>query len=71
MSNTNILSIEKQNLLLTCQKSLEDSKTSNTSNTHLYKQTNKFLKCDNFFDKKKIEHMLIPKYKEWINIYNF
>ena len=66
MSNINIISIEKQNLLLTCFKSLEDNE-----GQHNYKQTNKILKCDNFFNKAKIDNMLIPKYREWIKIFNF
>jgi len=66
MSNINIISIEKQNLLLTCFKSLGDNQEQNN-----YKQTNKVLKCDNFFNKVKINNMLIPKYREWVKIFNF
>ena len=65
-SNINIISIEKQNLLLTCFKSLGDNQEQNN-----YKQTNKVLKCDNFFNKVKINNMLIPKYREWVKIFNF
>jgi len=64
MSNTNILTIEKENLLLTCYKNNEE--TNKTGKKH-----NDVLKCNNFFDKKKIEGITIPKYKEWIKIYNF
>ena len=61
MSNTNILTIEKENLLLTCYKNNEDNN----------KKVNKILKCDNFFEKKKIDSITLPKYKEWIKIFNF
>ena len=64
MSNTNILTIEKENLLLTCYKNSEE--TNKTGKKH-----NDVLKCNHFFDKKKIEGITIPKYKEWIKIYNF
>jgi len=65
ISNLNIISIEKQNLLLTCYK--------NSAETDIkkYQQTNKILKCDNFFDKGKIDDMLVPKYKEWTKIFTF
>ena len=64
MSNTNILTIEKENLLLTCYKNNEE-------NNKKGQKHNDVLKCNNFFDKKKIEGITIPKYKEWIKIYNF
>jgi len=66
MSNTNILSIEKQNLLLTCYKNLDEDE-----DQHKYKQTNKILKCNNFFNKNKLDTMIIPKYREWIKVFNF
>ena len=65
MSNLNIVSIEKQNLLLTCYKNIGET------DIKKYQQTNKILKCDNFFNKEKIDDMLIPKYREWIKIFNF
>ena len=65
MSNLNIISIEKQNLLLTCYKNIAET------DVKKYQQTNKILKCDNFFDKGKIDDMLMPKYREWIKIFNF
>ena len=61
----NIISIEKQNLLLTCYKNIAET------DVKKYQQTNKILKCDNFFDKGKINDMLMPKYREWIKIFNF
>ncbi len=61
MSNTNILTIEKANLLLTCYKNMEEND----------KKANNVLKCNNFFDKNKIDGITLPKYKEWIKIYNF
>jgi len=61
MSNTNILTIEKANLLLTCYKNIEENN----------KKVNNVLKCDNFFNKKKIDSITVPKYKEWIKMYDF
>ena len=68
MSNLNILNLEKQNLLLTCYKNFEEK---NTIDRKKFQQTNKILKCNNLFNRNKIETMLIPKYKEWIKIYKF
>ena len=69
MSNLNILSIEKENLLLTCYKNLYNKEQEGDIKT--YKKYNKTLKCDNFLNKKKSETIDIPKYKEWIKIFNF
>ena len=66
MSNINILAIEKQNLLLTCYKNLGEDDLENK-----YAETNKILKCNNFLDEKKIDNMIIPKYKEWVKTFNF
>ena len=66
MSSINTLAIEKQNLLLTCYKNLgEDDKEGK------YSETNKILKCENFLDEKKLDNMIIPKYKEWVKIFEF
>ena len=66
MSDTNILSIEKQNLLLTCFKSLGEKEDSDK-----YKNINKILNCNNFLNEKSIDTMLKPKYNEWIKIFKF
>ena len=78
MSNINIQAIEKQNLLLTCYKNLYENKNTSDSDSGdsksdkiKYNKTNKILKCNNFFNSKVSEHMLIPKYKEWVKIFNF
>ena len=76
MSNINIVAIEKQILLLTCYKNLyedneDNKKNEDVKNLDKYKQTNKILKCNNFFNKKNIDNMLIPKYREWIKIFKF
>jgi hypothetical protein len=73
MSNINIVAIEKQILLLTCYKNLYEDNENNEDGKNLdkYKQTNKILKCNNFFNKKNIDNMLIPKYREWIKIFKF
>jgi hypothetical protein len=61
MSNLNSISIEKQNLLLTCYKQKYERKT----------KINNSLQCDNFLNKNKLKNILIPRYKEWIKIYKF
>ena len=66
MSTINILAIEKQNLLLTCYKNLGEDELENK-----YAETNKILKCNNFLNEKKIDDMIIPKYKEWIKTFHF
>ena len=73
MSNINVVAIEKQILLLTCYKNLyeKDENDEDGKNLDRYKQTNKILKCNNFFNKKNIDTMLTPKYREWIKIFNF
>ena len=65
LGNTNVLSLEKQNLLLTCYKSYDENDYNKTKNI------NKILKCDNFLNDKQISTILIPKYKEWIKTFNF
>ena len=64
MSNLNIISIEKQNLLLTCFKSQGE-------NVENIKNVNEILNCNQFLNEKSIDKMILPKYKEWINIFNF
>jgi len=64
MSNINILSIEKENLLLTCFKNVYSYNPKDN-------KFNKNLKCNNFFNKNKIDSITIPKYREWIKIFNF
>ena len=60
MSNLNSISIEKQNLLLTCYKQKFNLKSKNN-----------VLQCDNFLNKNKSDTISIPKYREWIKIFNF
>jgi hypothetical protein len=73
MSAINILSVEKQNLLLTCFQQLyvKNSHNDNHSDKKQSSKANKILKCDNFFNKKKIDTISIPQYREWIKIFNF
>ena len=55
MSDINVETIEKQNLVLTCFTSISD----------------KVLNCNYFLNKNIVQSMLIPKYKEWINMFTF
>jgi uncharacterized FlaG/YvyC family protein len=59
MSNLNTISIEKQNMLLTCYK---DSKN---------ELLQKYLKCDNFLDADNLQTILVPRYNAWIKKYQF
>ena len=67
MSDTNILSIEKQNLLLTCYKNESDEKQEDKT----YKKTNKILRCDKFLNPKNIKNIVESKYKEWVKTFDF
>lgn len=70
MSNLNTMSIEKQNLLLTCYKDSKnkDGKDSKDSKND---KLNKYLKCDNFLDKDNLQTILVPRYNAWIKKYQF
>ena len=67
MSDTNILSIEKQNLLLTCYKNESEEKQEDKT----YKKTNKILRCDKFLNPKNIKNIVESKYKEWVKTFDF
>ena len=67
MSDTNILSIEKQNLLLTCYKNESEEKQEEKT----YKKTNKILRCDKFLNPKNIKNIVESKYKEWVKTFDF
>ena len=75
MSDTNILSIEKQNLLLTCYKNENEEQHNRNgesdSKSKKYKRTNKILKCDKFLNPKNIKNIIEPKYKEWVKKFSF
>ena len=59
ITNLNVMSIEKQNLLLTCYKDGQNPKLK------------KYLKCDNFLDKDKLVMIQKPRFEEWIKKYGF
>ena len=81
ISNLNTINIEKQNLLLNCYKENQDK------NKNYYKKTkkNKIIKnnvsntydikykiyCNKLLNKNTVKELLIPRYKEWIKMYNF
>jgi hypothetical protein len=67
MSNLNTMSIEKQNLLLTCYKDSKDSKDKDSKHEKL----KKYLKCDDFLDKDNLQTILVPRYNAWIKKYQF
>lgn len=59
ISELNVMSIEKQNLLLTCYKDGQNPKLK------------KYLKCDNFLDKDNLVLIQKPRFEEWIKRYAF
>lgn len=59
ITNLNVMSIEKQNLLLTCYKDSQNPKLK------------KYLKCDSFLDKDKLVMIQKPRFEEWIKKYEF
>lgn len=59
ITNLNVMSIEKQNLLLTCYKDGQNPKLK------------KYLKCDNFLDKDNLVNIQRPRFEEWIKRYGF
>jgi len=77
MSNLNTMSIEKQNLLLTCYKDGKDGKDGKNGKDgkdgkdSKDSKVKKYLKCDNFLDKDNLQTILVPRYNAWIKKYQF
>jgi hypothetical protein len=65
MSDLNTMSIEKQNLLLTCYKNGKDG------NDGKNQKVGKYLKCDKFMDEDNLQTILVPRYNAWIKKYSF
>ena len=59
ITNLNVMSIEKQNLLLTCYKDGQNPKLK------------KYLKCDSFLNKDNLVMIQKPRFEEWIKKYEF
>ena len=64
LTKYNIRGYEKQNYLLKCYKE---------ENTKLNQKTNEYYNdmCKTFMNEKNIEHILIPRYNQWIKMYEF
>lgn len=60
LCNLNIQSIEKTILLLNCYK---DTKNKKKNNINSY--------CDNLLNDSKLDNILIPRFNQWINEFNF
>jgi len=73
LSNSNINGIEKTNYLLTCYKDskLEKHKNKNAFIKQSKTMTNANSKCDNFLNSDNIETILVPRYNQWIKLYEF
>ena len=68
MADYNIQGMEKTNLLLTCYANTANTKHGKND---MSEKTNKLLHCDNFLDEDNIETILVPRYNQWIKIYQF
>ena len=76
LSNSNINGIEKTNYLLNCYKESKDKIKSkkmivNTKKNKEKSITNKLLQCDKFLNSYNIETILVPRYNQWIKLYEF
>ena len=83
LTKYNIKGYEKQNYLLECYKNnklvKKLKKTYTTKTSHLFKlsQTSQFkstknkTNCNYFLNEKEIETILIPRYNQWINLFEF
>lgn len=80
MSDLNAISIEKQNLLLTCYKNEKDHESLGKSGKHdkdkdnkdnKYEKMRKYLKCDRFLDTDSLQTIQVPRFNEWIKKYKF
>ena len=68
ISNLNSLFIEKENLLLTCHKA---NTNKHLQSRHKLNMINNTLQCNDFLNKDNMDNILIPRFKQWINIYKF
>lgn len=70
LTKYNIKGYEKQNYLLKCYKESQPNTNTNTkSNTKLNTTYNSM--CKTFLNEKNIENILIPRYNQWIKMYEF
>jgi hypothetical protein len=70
LSNSNINGIEKTNYLLTCYKESKDKmKNKDIKKSKTMKNVNS--KCNNFLNANNIETILVPRYNQWIKLYEF
>ena len=71
MADYNIQGMEKTNLLLTCYANNANTANTKHGKNYMSEKTNKLLHCDNFLDEDNIETILVPRYNQWIKIYQF
>ena len=67
MANYNIQGMEKTNLLLTCYRDGKKHK----GEKQRAEKINKLLHCNEFLDEDNVENILVPRYNQWIKIYEF
>ena len=65
LTKYNIKGYEKQNFLLKCYKEAQTNKSHNNTDTELNTM------CKTFMNEKNIEHILIPRYNQWIKMNEF
>ena len=73
LTKYNIRGYEKQNYLLKCYKELQTNRSQAEKYTKLYQKSNESYNdmCKTFLNEKNIENILIPRYNQWIKMYEF
>ena len=71
MANYNIQGMEKTNLLLTCYGNRKNKQKTKDDKAEESEKINKLLHCNEFLDEDNIETILVPRYNQWIKIYEF
>ena len=70
MANYNVQGMEKTNLLLTCYGDRKNKQKTKDGKAQSEK-ISKLLHCNEFLDEDNIETILVPRYNQWIKIYEF
>lgn len=76
MSSMNTMATEKVNMLIKCYNNMKsNNKNKNNKNNNKKNMksdiTNKLLQCDKFLNSDNIETILVPRYNQWIKLYEF
>lgn len=78
ISSMNTMASEKVNMLIECYVNMKSDKKNKNKDIKSDKQKNmnsnitkKMLQCDNFLNSDNIETILVPRYNQWIKLYEF